>query len=146
MDTILYNICYETLVKRNTHLYYFYIYSKDDWKMQLVALQQAVLRIRNDFVPDPDSVFNFPCSISGSRQKYRIHGDQVQDPTYINKVPTFQNNTPKKILFNQKKEINNYYFPFNFQYTRYCTIVKQVQNSQFYIYALSLFCWIRIRK
>ena len=36
----------------------------------------------------------------------------------------------------KKKNLNNY-LPFSIQY--YCPIVKTVQNSQFYIYALSLF-------
>ena len=46
------------------------------------VVSEPVLRIRNDFVPDPDPAFNFPSSGSGSRQKFQIHADP--DPTYIN--------------------------------------------------------------
>ena len=66
------------------------------------VVSEPVLRIRNDFVPDPDPAFNFPSSGSGSRQKFRIHADP--DPTYINKVPIFRNNTKTPLKFIQKEE------------------------------------------
>ena len=45
----------------------------------------AVLRIRNDFVPDPDPALNFPSSGSGSRQKFRIRIQPILRSTYISK-------------------------------------------------------------
>ena len=68
------------------------------------VVSEPVLRIRNDFVPDPDPAFNFPSSGSGSRQKFQIHADPDPDPTYNNKVPIFRNNTKTPLKFIQKEE------------------------------------------
>ena len=67
------------------------------------------------FIPDPDPALNFPSSGFW--------------------LSIFRNNK-KHLKFNQKDE-SNIYLPFSISY--YSPTAQKVQNSQFYLFALTLF-------